>query len=807
MKKFIITSFALIFISAGIGLGVSLYYLFSTTATLRNLINLHEIQDVRQALSYNFQKMQSYTFSTQAHLIENVDEIIDNAKAATQTLARCQNCHHDPGVVTAINDVGKQVEKFQEQLSYLISSVDEGDLLHEQQLVVIEQSKRILHHVQDMANDAASSLNEKTTAAMNRIEDSYLVLGLTLLFTFLAALVVAHYLTSRITRPIESLLTAAQRITHGELGYQVDYMSRDEFQELLSTFNIMSSSLARQDERIRNTMKKLQKLSHVTLPLHTALDTSIIIEYLHKTMRDLIEAEYVGILLPHDNNEQYVMHLFDTRAGNNKSRDIILSGSEVKNVFDKLYGESLFENSIQDNTWPFSERPERVDLRNLLLAWMLLKKNASGALVAINKQGGDFVDEDFEMLNLLANNMIVAFDNIRLFSSQKQQMSELKKTQRQLVEAEKLTALGALAGGIAHDFNNILCGMIGYVSLLKRNHDPEDQDFKLLDTIENAGFRAANLTKQLLTFSRQEALDHRPVEVNPHIENIVKLLEKTISRLITFRLELNDSLPKVSSNAAQLEQIVMNLCVNARDAMPGGGEILIQSKQVHVDETFCRKHPEAKPGDYVRLTVTDQGEGIDREIMPKIFEPFFTTKEFGKGTGLGLAMVYGIVKSHRGFIIVSSSKAQGTTFVVYLPVIESIEDGEIRFSLSDGLIQAGILIVDGEDLVASMLAEHLQNHGCYTFHVGDGEKALEIFQQNMNEIDVVILDLNLPVMSGKTAYEKMIELKPDTKVLVASADSQDGSVENMLTKGAKGFIQKPYRIDTILSKIRRILAG
>ncbi|MEN8231273.1 MAG: response regulator, partial [Thermodesulfobacteriota bacterium] len=358
----------------------------------------------------------------------------------------------------------------------------------------------------------------------------------------------------------------------------------------------------------------------------------------------------------------------------------------------------------------------------------------------------------------------------------------------------------------AHDFNNILCGMIGYVSLLKRNHNPEDKDFKMLDTIENAGFRAADLTKQLLTFSRQEALDHRPIEVNPHIENIKKLLEKSISKLIIFRLELKESLPLVLSNPAQLEQIVMNLCVNARDAMPNGGEILIQSKQVHVDQTFCEQHSEAKPGDYIKLTVTDQGEGIDQDVLPKIFDPFFTTKDFGKGTGLGLAMVYGIVKSHKGFIIVASSANKGTTFSVYLPLAGFIEDGEIRPTVSDEMMRAGILIVDDEELVASMLAEHLQNHGCHTFHAGNGEEALDILQLHKDEIDVVILDLNMPVMDGKTAFGKMIELKPDIKVLVASAYNMNNSADDILTKGANGFIQKPYRIDNIILKIRQVLA-
>ena len=286
---------------------------------------------------------------------------------------------------------------------------------------------------------------------------------------------------------------------------------------------------------------------------------------------------------------------------------------------------------------------------------------------------------------------------------------------------------------------------------------------------------------------------------------LFRSLENTISKLISIRLELKESLPPVLSDPAQLEQIVMNLSVNARDAMPGGGEILIQSEQVHVDSIFCEQHPEAKLGDFIKLTVSDQGEGIDQEIMPRIFEPFFTTKEFGKGTGLGLAMVYGIVKSHTGFIIVSSSPGRGTTFSVYLPITDFTEGEEILPAVSDQILKAGILIVDDEEMVVSMLAEHLQNLGCHTFHASNGEEALEILQENKDKLDVVILDINMPVMDGNTAYDKIIEIKPELKVLVASGYVQNGVIDKILQKGAHDFIQKPYSLENIAAKIRQIM--
>ena len=804
MRKYIIISFALIFLLFGLGSGVTIYHLISTTANLRQLVNLHEIEDIRQDLSFSLQKIQNYTFSSPAYFARNLDEIIENANIVDQTVNKCHECHHSPGVVAELEGVESLILEYQEQLSYLITTVTETKRRHELQLKVVAQSNVILNQVQSMVSRAANTLNIKTSIAMRKIDRSYIILGLTLLLTFLAALLVAKYLSSRITKPIDKLLTATNKIAQGELGYQTDFKSRHEFQTLISTFNTMSASLALQENKIQNTMKKLNQLSIMTLPLHSAHDMSIIVNYLRSSMSSLIAVEHVGIILPDENNEQYVFHYFDTEIEHDENKQITIPKDELLSVYMNHNGLPLLDNAFHNVNWPFVEKPVKIQFNSILIVWMFIKDNVNGALIAINKEE-DFTEEDSRVFGILANNMNVALENIRLFNNLQQQMGELKKAQRQLVEAEKLTALGTLAGGVAHDFNNILCGMIGYVALLKRNRDPEDKDFKMLDTIEKAGFRAANLTKQLLTFSRQEALDHRPIEMNCHIENVAKLLENTISKLIRIRLELKKSLPPVLSDPAQLEQIVMNLSVNARDAMPNGGEIMIQSEEAHIDQIFCEQHPEARSGDYVKLTVSDQGEGIDQEIMPRIFEPFFTTKEFGKGTGLGLAMVYGIVKSHKGFIIVSSSQDTGTTFSIYLPVASFTKDEEIHPAVSDQMLRAGILIVDDEELVASMLAEHLQNLGCHTFHANNGEEALDILHKNKDKLDIVILDLNMPVMDGNTAYDKIIEIKPELKVLVASGYALDSTVEEILRKGADDFIQKPYSLNNIAAKIKQIM--
>jgi signal transduction histidine kinase/HAMP domain-containing protein len=805
MRKYIVTSFVLIFILFGIGSGMTIFYLLKTTSNLSYLISLHEIEDIRQELSFNLLKTQNYTFSSPSFFANNLDDIIDTASVLTTTVMRCHECHHTQEIETELDGVEVMIEEYEEQLSYLVTTVTEGELRRNLQIKVLDHSNVIINTVQGMVNRAANTLNRKTSYAMHKINRSYIILGVTLLLTFFAALLVAQYLTSRITKPIDELHTAANKIAEGEVGYQ-EYKGREEFEALISTFNTMSASLAQHQETIQTTMQKLNHLNSMSVPLHSAHDISIILNYLRSSINALINVEHIGILLSEEQNDHFVLYMFDTGAAKTARIPITVKRAEILQLFRETNRKRLLQNNLQGGGWPFTEKPQGINPDNLLVVWMLIENNVNGALIAVNKKDDDFNREDSRVLGILANNMSVALENILLLKEAQQHMLELKKMQRQLIEAEKLTALGTLAGGVAHDFNNILCGMIGYVALLKRNHAPDDKDFKMLDTIEKAGFRAANLTKQLLTFSRQEAMDHRPIEVNEHIDNVAKLLENTISKLITIKLELGDPLPPVLSDPAQLEQIIMNLSVNARDAMPNGGQILIKSEQVIVDDNFCEMHPEAKPGNFIKITVSDEGEGIDQEILPRIFEPFFTTKEFGKGSGLGLAMVYGIVKSHKGFIMVASSAGKGTIFTVYLPVISVIPEQEIKPAVNAAqALHASILIIDDEELVASMLAEHLQSLGCHTFLASNGEEALDILYKYSDIIDAAILDINMPVMDGTSAFEKMIEMKPDLKVLVASAYTLKGSAEEILAKGAHGFIQKPYSLENIAQKIAQAL--
>ncbi|MGW8286814.1 MAG: response regulator [Desulfobulbales bacterium] len=810
MKKLIFTCFVLLFIFFGLGSGVTIYHLLSTTSNLRHLISLHEIEDIRQTMSFSFQKLQGYAFSSPTYFADHLDEIIGNADLVNNTVQQCHECHHIPEIEAELNDVTSQIKDYREQLSFLITTVASGEQRRERQQTILEQGKVILNHVQEMVSRAAQTLKSKTDLAMRKIDASYKILAVTILLTFLAAIIVAQYLVRRTIKPIDELHTAAMKIAQGNLGYQADFKGSKEFTQLINTFNTMSASLAQKENTIQASLEKLRQLNLITLHLNESQDMDSILTSLSANINSLIEVEYFGILIPDEPNDHFILHLIDTEDESNGREPIIFSTPEISEAFDITDGKFLLENEPQDKikaALRFTEKLPEVMVEKILLAWMHIKDKVNGALLTINKKEGNFGEEDARILSILANNINVALENIRLLKKSQFQMQELKKTQYQLIEAEKLTALGTLAGGVAHDFNNILCGMIGYISLLKKDQDPEGKNFKMLDTIEKAGFRAANLTKQLLTFSYREVMDLHLIDVNPHIENVAKLLQKTLHKLITIKLDLDESVPQVLSDPAQLELIIINLCVNARDAMPSGGQILIQSEQVMVDQQFCQEHPEARAGAHIKISVSDQGQGIDKEVLPWIFEPFFTTKNFDQGAGLGLAMVYGIVKNQKGFITVSSIPGQETTFSIYLPEAAPIEqEEELSKEISKQELQASILIVDDEELVSHMLAKHLENLGCHTFQAGNGEEALVLLKKHKDKLDLVILDINMPDMDGKTAYEKLLEMKPDLKVLVASSYSLNITARDLLAKGAAGFIQKPYTLESLTTKIRVVLA-
>lgn len=388
-------------------------------------------------------------------------------------------------------------------------------------------------------------------------------------------------------------------------------------------------------------------------------------------------------------------------------------------------------------------------------------------------------------------------------------VSEKKLLEAQLLQAHKMEAVGTLAGGISHDFNNILQIISGYVQILLLNMSSSDPDYYKLQAIEKAAQKGSDLTKRLLIFSRKVEAELRPVDLNHAVLQVVRLLERTIPKMIQIETNLASDLRVINADPLQLEQIMMNLGVNARDAMREGGRLFLQTSNVALDETFCRTHVGSRVGEYVELKITDTGHGIKPELQEHIFEPFFTTKGIGEGSGLGLAMVYGIVKNHGGYINFESIPGKGTSFHIYFPILSVeteifVPDDRKKDEVLGGKGER-ILVVDDEVLILEMVGDLLTRFGYVPIVAESGERAIEILQGEKGLIDLVIMDLSMPGMGGYRCMKEMLGMKPDLKVIIASGYSANRNVRDTLKSGAAGFIAKPYHYNDMLRKIREFL--
>ncbi|MBU0990925.1 MAG: response regulator [Proteobacteria bacterium] len=377
----------------------------------------------------------------------------------------------------------------------------------------------------------------------------------------------------------------------------------------------------------------------------------------------------------------------------------------------------------------------------------------------------------------------------------------------QLRHAQKMEAVGTLAGGIAHDFNNLLQAIQGYSELLIHHKKETDPDYRKLKEIVHTARRAGELTQQLLTFSRKVESKMRPVRLNRELEQVVKLLRRTIPKMISINLKVEKNLRIINADPMQIEQILINLAVNAKDAMPDGGRLDIQTKNIVLDGHFCESYPGLEPGEYVLLTVADSGCGMTNETRERIFDPFFTTKISGEGTGLGLSMVYGIVKSHNSLILCASKKDKGSTFDIYFPAIDHHNEwNEItneEFPPKGG--DETILLVDDEIVIRNLCELVLSKLGYNVLKASDGETAIKIFQERKIDIDLVILDIIMPGMGGEKCLKELLKCKPDLKVLIASGFTGKVSTGSLLETGIKGFIHKPFEMNYLVSTVRDVL--
>jgi signal transduction histidine kinase/ActR/RegA family two-component response regulator len=440
----------------------------------------------------------------------------------------------------------------------------------------------------------------------------------------------------------------------------------------------------------------------------------------------------------------------------------------------------------------------------ILLTRSITRPLREGVWVASRVAEGDFTTPIEPEHHDEPGQLLAALDQMR------ERLRKVKALEQSLIQSQKLETVGKLAGGVAHDFNNLLTVIIGQcqISLLNlKESNPLHSDFQ---TILSAAGRAATLTRQLLAFSRRQVMEMKTLNLNCVLRDTWEMLRRLLGEDIELSMDLAPDLAPVRTDPAQFAQVILNLAVNARDAMPEGGKLSFQTANVELDQAFVSNHPGATPGRFVMMAVTDTGVGMTKEVLDRVFEPFFTTKEVGKGTGLGLAMVYGTVKQSGGTIWAYSEPGQGTTFKIYLPV--AAEESPVHAQKAPQRIDSPggfetVLVVEDEDEVRGVVVRVLRQHGYLVLQASNGEAGLHLIRQYQDPIHLLLTDVVMPAMSGPQLVQAALKIRPEMKVVFMSGYTDRGVLPNGALDGGFHYLQKPLTVTGLLSKVREVLDG
>ncbi|MDP2167848.1 MAG: ATP-binding protein, partial [Thermodesulfovibrionales bacterium] len=643
----IIYSLLTLFTLFTLGAGITMLYIYRTTSDLQSVINLHRVEIIRQDLVINAQTVQTHLYTIGTVFGQELDVIVDNVMALDDSVDNCLGCHHTEEMTARLNELKADVEQFKGALSSFVTTSANKERVERLRLVSIAIGSSLLTNVQEMAIIANHKLNSKTIAAIRGINNSRIILILTLILSFFIAVAIAIGMTRQITEPIYELVNATRKIKAGELGYTTPYKGKSEFGELVFSFNDMSSSLKESNRTILHNLHSLSNLYNTTLTFHAVTNEIDIYREISHGAAGLVGAEQCGIMMLKEDNFVHMPHAVGLDA------DAIGSLRIPKEGLMKFYGPTkkrayIINTGIGES--PAPETDKRLAVRNLMFVWVRHKGEPIGAIRLANKKSGDFTEEDVRLLAILANNVSVAIENIRLYDNLRMQMSELKDTQEQLVQAAKLAAIGELASNVAHEINNPLTSILGYAELIKEEDDIANI-MRDVDIIEKESLRAREIVRQLLEFSRKRPLSVREIDITGLLKDVIELVSLQLKDTAITVSENYGGLPVLTGDANQLKQVFLNIINNAIYAM--------QDKGVLGVRTYAT-------GGSIFVEISDTGKGIPKEIISKMFEPFFTTKK-EHGTGLGLSISYKIVQSHNGKIEVESEENLGSKFTVVLP--------------------------------------------------------------------------------------------------------------------------------------------
>jgi PAS domain S-box-containing protein len=600
---------------------------------------------------------------------------------------------------------------------------------------------------------------------------------------FLLGVVAAFWLGRIITKPLEDVVSTAMEISDGALTKRVDDASarRDEVGMLARSFNLMVDKLNSSYTTLENLNLDLEaRIEKRTVELRDEITQRKRIEEELRKLSRAVEQSSVSIVITDlEGKIEYVNPKFIEVTGYS---------------FDDVKGKT--PRVIKSNTTPPSVHKELWDTIRSGKEWRgeLQNRKKNGELYWDNALISPIRDSRGMTTHYLSVN-----ENITL----------KKQLEHDLRQAQKLDSIGTLAGGIAHDFNNILGIILGYVTTLSEVREGPEFD-RRIHIISRAVDRGVSIVRQILTFARKTEVRNELLQVNTVITELIGFLQSTMPKTVSITSDLNDSLPMILIDSTQLHQALLNLCINARDAISDNGTIMITTSLVN-GESIKTRFANAREAYYVQIAVSDTGSGIDEAVIDRIFEPFFTTKGVGKGTGLGLAVVYGIVDAHEGFIDVQSKVGAGTTFVLYLPVQHEGTDAEtfpiVKQAKEMGELEGKetVLIVEDEEPLRDMLSTVLTSYGYSVFSATDGHEGLSVFRENASNIDIVVTDVGLPRLDGVSMIKGMRSSNPDLRVIACSGYIGRDLSKSLSNITVDKIIPKPYTAGQILESIRTVL--
>lgn len=581
----------------------------------------------------------------------------------------------------------------------------------------------------------------------------------------------------------------------------LDFLLADEMPYLQTALknSMLASNVTNQVFRFRAASGEWLKLE-ANLKGSSLLDGVLLTAH-DVTARDLAE-EKARV------NEQHLLRLFDAA----------LAPCAISTVKDGTY---LVVNNNWLKTTGYS-REEVVGKQATNLVWINFKDRQTFLQLLLVHGSVFHWETNFrlksgEVRQVAVSAEIIEFENEPCVASTvidvteyKNLAEELRHSEEKLRQSQKMEALGRLAGGVAHDFNNLLTAIVGYADLILVNPDTPELFQEDVNEIKASAERAAELTRQLLAFSRKQVLQPRVFDLNVVVCNLNKMLQRLIGEDSEIVIATSQTPAFVKADLNQIEQVIINLAVNARDAMPDGGKIVMETANVFIDEQYVVDHVGVKPGFYVRLSVSDSGEGMDAETMARIFEPFFTTKEMGRGTGLGLSTVYGVVKQSGGNIWVYSEQGVGTTFKVYLPSAEvpqavKLSTANVKSLEQPLATEATILLVEDEPSIRKVVQRVLVKNGFNVLVAANGKEALELSELYPEKIHLLLTDVIMPVMGGRELTGLLRQVRPETQVLYMSGYSDRAIVRNGVLDEGTSFLEKPFDLETVVRTVREIL--